>query len=88
MAEDQTGGPEVVVKAAPVRVFGAEDAEITRTVRNKAGGKAITLSRDSGVVAGKGYVLAVGAELRITTRPGESLWGICAAATETTLEVI
>lgn len=85
---DRTGAPKVTVKAAPVRVFGSDDEDITRTVRNPTGGKAITLSRDSGVVAGEGYVLAVGESIRVRLAAGESLWGVCAAATETTVEVI
>jgi hypothetical protein len=88
MSEDQTGAPKVTVKAVPVRIFGSEDAEITRTVRNAAGGKVISLSRDSGVTSANGFQLAAGAEVRVVLRPGESLWGVCAAATETNLEVI
>jgi hypothetical protein len=85
--EEPAGKAEVVVKAVAVHVFGGS-VERTRTVRNKAAGKAVTLSRSPAVVAAKGYVLAVGAEVRVTLSPGEALYAICEAAAETTLEVI
>lgn len=69
-----------------VKVFGGSDGQITRTVRN-SGATAVTLSRSSSTASGGGYKLAAAAELRVTLDAGETLWGICAAASETTLEI-
>lgn len=84
---DPTGGPQVTVKAAAAKIIIAPDAGATRTVRN-SGSQAVTLSRDSNVKSGEGWKLAASGEVRVTLAPGETLWGICAAAQETTLEVI
>ena len=84
---DPTGGPQVTVKAAPVKVIISPDAPVTRTVRN-SGAQAVTLSRDSNVKSGEGWKLAAAGEVRVTLSPGETLWALCAAAQETTLEVL
>lgn len=79
---------ELAVKDVAAKVFGESDGPLTRTVRNKTAGQLVTLARDPAVASGKGYVLAIGAEVRVSLDPGETLYAICASGKETTLEVI
>jgi hypothetical protein len=85
---DPIGASEVAVTDKATKVIVSPNEEITRTVRNISGGQSVTLSRDSGIVSGKGFKLAAAAEVRVSVAAGETLFAICASGKESTLEVI
>lgn len=58
-----------------------------RTVRN-TGSHTVTVERGSEVESGHGFDIAAAKEQIVWLAPGEALWGVCASAQTTTLEVI
>lgn len=76
-----------VLSAKSTKIVDTVGSTRQRTVRIPAAQPTVTLSRDSGVVAGSGFDVAAGASVSVWLTEGESLWGI-AASGEATYEII
>lgn len=82
-------GAQVAISTTAVRLDAAETTGDSRsTVRVKNTGASAVFLGASDVTSASGFTLAVGDSISVELGAGESLFGICAAATSSTIQAL